>query len=56
MSFSLGLVMGLGGIEFLDLDTPLLMDRDPLRGGFRYDGPEMSVWHAAGTGITPVDA
>lgn len=53
MSFSLGLVMGMGGIEFLDLDTPLLMAEDPVAGGYRYDGAEMTAWREPGTGVTP---
>lgn len=53
MGCSLALALGLGGIDFIDLDTPLLLESDPLTGGYRYDGPLMSVWHEPGLGMTP---
>ena len=31
-----------------DLDTPLLLAQDPVRGGYRYDGPLLQPWHGAG--------
>ncbi len=43
MGTSLALVAGLGIIEHLDLDTPLLMASDPLSGGYYYDGPNMHL-------------
>jgi L-alanine-DL-glutamate epimerase-like enolase superfamily enzyme len=55
MGCSLALVMGLGGIDLLDLDTPLLMARDPLSGGYGYDGPLMTVWHDPGLGMRPTE-
>jgi L-alanine-DL-glutamate epimerase-like enolase superfamily enzyme len=39
MGCSLSLVAGLGIIEYLDLDTPLLMANDPVEGGYHYEGP-----------------
>jgi o-succinylbenzoate synthase len=53
MAVSLSLVLGLGGIEFLDLDTPLLMARDPWRGGYAYDGPRLVPWTEPGLGMEP---
>ncbi len=53
MSFSFAVALGLGGIEFLDLDTPLLMQTDPLEGGYRYDGPRMEPWTGTGVGMIP---
>lgn len=51
MSCSLSLVYGLGWIHHCDLDTPLLLAEDPVHGGYRYDGPRMSVWTEPGLGI-----
>jgi len=53
MAFSYALVLGVGGIEFLDLDTPLLLASDPLAGGFSYRGPVLSLWRAPGVGMAP---
>lgn len=53
MGCSLALVMGIGGIEHLDLDTPLLLATDPLTGGYGYCGPDLSVCEAPGLGMTP---
>jgi L-alanine-DL-glutamate epimerase-like enolase superfamily enzyme len=55
MGCSLSLVFGLGGIEHIDLDTPLLLAADPLEGGYRYGGPKMAPWHEAGLGCSPRD-
>ncbi len=52
MGCSFGLVMGLGGFEVLDLDTPLLLANDPCRGGYRYEGPRLLPWKEAGLGMT----
>ncbi len=49
MGTSLSVVAGLGTIEHLDLDTPLLMSSDPMKGGFYYDGPHMHL--SGGTGL-----
>ncbi len=59
MGCSFGMVLGLGGFEVLDLDTPLLMASDPATGGFRYDGPRLLPWPEAGSGVVaqpPVSA
>lgn len=51
MGCSLGLVLGLGGFEVLDLDTPLLLAQDPVLGGYRYEGPRLLPWTDAGLGM-----
>jgi L-alanine-DL-glutamate epimerase-like enolase superfamily enzyme len=48
MGCSFSLVLGCGGFDILDLDTPLLLAQDPVRGGYRYDGPQLQPWHGAG--------
>ena len=48
MGCSLSIVLGLGGVDVLDLDTPLLMSVDPIQGGYHYDGPRLLPWDAAG--------
>jgi L-alanine-DL-glutamate epimerase-like enolase superfamily enzyme len=53
MSFSWSLVLATGWISHLDLDTPLLMARDPLEGGYAYRGPMLSLWKEPGVGIRP---
>jgi L-alanine-DL-glutamate epimerase-like enolase superfamily enzyme len=53
MGCSFALVLGLGGIEFLDLDTPLLLQSDPWQGGYRYEGSRMLPWQDAGLGMVP---
>ena len=40
--------MGLGGCPVLDLDTPLLMETDPIDGGYTYEGPLLQPWHGPG--------
>jgi len=49
MGCSFSLVLGLGGITYLDLDTPLLMIRDPIKGGFTYRESHLQPW--AGPGL-----
>lgn len=45
---------GLGGFEFVDLDTPLFLKTDPFRGGYTMDGPLIRLDDiAAGHGIEP---
>ncbi|MER3423561.1 MAG: dipeptide epimerase, partial [Nitrospiraceae bacterium] len=39
MGCSFALVLGTGSFEVLDLDTPLLLTGDPVKGGYRYSGP-----------------
>lgn len=55
MGCSFGMVLGLGGFEVLDLDTPLLLAEDPVQGGFRYQGPTLHPWEGSGLdlNITP---
>lgn len=53
MSFSLAVVLGVGGIGHLDLDTPLLMAEDPFAGGYTYDGPTLRAGAEAGVGMVP---
>ena len=48
MGCSFSLVLGLGGFQFLDLDTPLLMEHDPIIGGYNYDGPLLQPWWEPG--------
>ncbi|MEX5216922.1 MAG: dipeptide epimerase [Nitrospira sp.] len=48
MGCSLSLVLGLGGFDVLDLDTPLLLAKDPVRGGYRYRGPRLQPWEGPG--------
>ncbi len=56
MGCSFSLVLGLGGISFLDLDTPLLMTKDPLSDqGYTYEGPWLSPWNSTGLGLVPLD-
>lgn len=53
MGVSFSLVLGFGGIEHLDLDTPLLMAEDPWTGGYTYDGPRMIPSLEPGLGMRP---
>ena len=48
MGCSFGLVLGLGGFDVLDLDTPLLQAEDPVTGGYRYDGSQLQPWSGPG--------
>ena len=48
MGCSYSLAMGLGGCPVLDLDTPLLMETDPIDGGYTYEGPLLQPWHGPG--------
>jgi L-alanine-DL-glutamate epimerase-like enolase superfamily enzyme len=48
MGCSFSLVLGLGGFDVLDLDTPLLLANDPVSGGYRYDGPRLHPWSEPG--------
>jgi len=43
MSTSACLAAGFGGVEFVDLDTPLFMGDRPLTGGFAQRGPELDL-------------
>jgi L-alanine-DL-glutamate epimerase-like enolase superfamily enzyme len=48
MGCSFSLVLGLGGFDVLDLDTPLLLSNDPVSDGYRYDGPRLQPWSGSG--------
>ena len=52
MGCSFSLVLGLGGFEMLDLDTPLLLASDPVTGGYRYEGPHLQPWSGPGLDMT----
>jgi len=45
-------VLGMKGFEVLDLDTPLLLNHDPVMGGYNYSGPFLSPWRESGLGMT----
>jgi hypothetical protein len=55
---SFSLVLGLKGFEVLDLDTPLLLDNDPVIGGSQYRGSHLVPWHRPGLDlfVRPPDA
>lgn len=58
MGCSFSLVLGLGGFDVLDLDTPLLLSTDPVTGGYRYSGPLLHSWPEPGLDMqvpTPLD-
>jgi L-alanine-DL-glutamate epimerase-like enolase superfamily enzyme len=44
----------LGGVDFVDLDTALLLADDPYEGGYDADGPRLTLADAPGLGIRPV--
>jgi L-alanine-DL-glutamate epimerase-like enolase superfamily enzyme len=48
MGCSFSLILGLGGFEVLDLDTPLLLVSDPVTGGYRYEGSRLQPWSGPG--------
>jgi len=52
MGCSFSLVLGLGGFAILDLDMPLLLARDPVSGGYHYNGPRLVPWQASGLGMS----
>jgi o-succinylbenzoate synthase len=56
MGFSLALALGCGGVTHFDLDTPLLMQSDPIVGGYTYDGPRITPSPSPGTGAVPAEA
>jgi L-alanine-DL-glutamate epimerase-like enolase superfamily enzyme len=53
MGCSLHLAAALGTIKYFDLDTPLLMKRDPFEGGFQYEGNELILPADIGLGTNP---
>ena len=57
MGCSFSLVLGQGGFDVLDLDTPLLLSTDPVLGGYGYSGPILHPWYKAGLDMqTPCPA
>ena len=57
MGCSFSLVLGQGGFDVLDLDTPLLLSTDPVLGGYGYSGPILHPWYGAGLDMqTPCPA
>jgi L-Ala-D/L-Glu epimerase len=48
MGCSFSLVLAVKGFEILDLDTPLLLDNDPVIGGYQYSGPRLMPWDRPG--------
>lgn len=42
----------LGGADYVDLDTAWLMESDPFRGGYRDEGPVLTVSGAPGVGVS----
>src|SRR4030095_3842835 len=52
MGCSFSLVLGMKGFEVLDLDTPLLLDHDPVSGGYRDSGLRLLPWEEPGVGMT----
>ena len=56
MGCSFSLVLGMGGFDVLDLDTPLLLSNDPIVGGYRYSGPAITPGRESGpcdAGVVP---
>ncbi len=52
MGCSFSLVLGMSGFEVLDLDTPLLLRENPVKGGYGYNGPRLQPWSEPGLGLT----
>lgn len=53
MTCSACFAAGLGGFEFVDLDTPLFLTSDPFAGGMRYDRARISLGEiSAGLGMS----
>lgn len=54
MTTSACFAAGLGGFQFVDLDTPMFMAENPFDGGFRQAGGLLTLDHiTAGHGVTP---
>ncbi len=43
MTTSACLAAGVGGVRYIDLDTPLFLGPRPLRGGFAQTGPQLEL-------------
>jgi L-alanine-DL-glutamate epimerase-like enolase superfamily enzyme len=54
MGCSFSLVLGLGGFDVLDLDTPLLLAGDPVTGGYQYEGSCLQPWSGSGLDMKAV--
>lgn len=42
----------LGGVDWVDLDTPLLLSEDPFAGGYELEGPALRLLPAKGLGVS----
>ncbi|RMH09278.1 MAG: dipeptide epimerase [Nitrospirae bacterium] len=51
MGASWSIALGLGGCDLLDLDTPLLLACDPVKGGYHYEGPHLQPWFGPGLAL-----
>ncbi|MBI5300407.1 MAG: hypothetical protein HY877_08995 [Deltaproteobacteria bacterium] len=52
MSASLHFALAIGGdVVWFDLDTPMLIEGDPLSGGLQYTGPSMTLPQSPGIGV-----
>ena len=54
MGCSAAIAMGYAQIDYIDLDTPLLMEFDPFIGGYSYCGPDIKPWDTPGLGLEPI--
>jgi L-alanine-DL-glutamate epimerase-like enolase superfamily enzyme len=45
-------VAALGGVDWVDLDTAFLLADDPFDGGWRFDGPRLSLASDPGLGVS----
>jgi hypothetical protein len=44
-------VAALGGVDWVDLDTAFLLATDPFAGGYRADGPVLTLTGGAGLDV-----
>jgi L-alanine-DL-glutamate epimerase-like enolase superfamily enzyme len=51
MTAAAHLACALGGVEFIDLDTALLLADDPYEGGYAADGPHYTLPSVPGLGL-----
>jgi L-alanine-DL-glutamate epimerase-like enolase superfamily enzyme len=52
LSMSAHVVRALGGVDYVDLDTALLLKGDPFTGGYELDGATMSLVEGAGVTVS----
>lgn len=52
MTFSAQLAAGIGGFDFVDLDTPLFITEHPFSGGFEQHGGTLTLSDTPGHGVT----